>query len=257
MMFDYLTMIAGAPVPLPELQVNLNQPTIAEIAIIGESRFYSALSLFNIDKEKILSNLDKKIQNETERFEAKSRLSSMDNFDILMEMVHNTPTLQFDIEMILLLVMPTFSFVIEERFILASSATMEKPLLINNDNFDYLKDAILEIFCINKSTGGSEDDFNPANDAAKAIAEKLRKGRERVRQLNGDANKNISLLGTYVSRLGIGSNSLNILNAKELTVFQLVDQMKVFGLWSQHCQGLQATFAGAKDVEIVDWLKSF
>ena len=257
-MFDYLSMVTGSILPVPQLQVNLTQPTISEIAIIGESKFYEALSLFNIDKDKIISNLDKKIPNEKERNEAKSRLSSMSNFDILIEMVNSSPSLKLDIEMILLLVLPQYQIVIEDQYIQATSATGEVPLLITQTNFDILKDAILEIFCINSITGRSEgDEFNPANDAARAIAEKIMKGRQKVRELNGEANSNSSVLGTYVSRLGIGSNCLNITNANKLTVFQLKDQMKVFGLWSQHKQGIQAMLAGAKDVEIVDWLKGF
>ncbi len=256
-MFDYLSMVTGSLLPVPELQVNFTQPTIGEIAIIGEMNFYSALSAFNIHKEKIIDGLDEKIQDEKERNEAKSRLSNMSNFDILIEMVQTKPSLKLDIEMILLLVLPQYQIVIEDQYIQATSATGEAPLLITQTNFDYLKDAILEIFCVNSITGKSDDEFNPANDAAKAIADKILKNRQKVRELNGETNNNSSILGTYVSRLGIGSNCLNITDASKLTVFQLKDQMKVFGLWSQHNQGLKAIMAGAKDVELVDWLKGF
>lgn len=255
MMFNYLTLLAGVELPFPELQVSLNQPTIKEIAIIGEDRFYSCLSLFRVDKERILNNAEK-IEDEEQRIEAKSRISNMSNFEILMEMVNSDPSLKYDLEIILLLVLPQFTFAIEERLIIAMSATREQPLLITNENFDIFADAILAIFGV-KDMETSEEEFKPENEAARLIAEKIKKGREKVKELKGDANENISILGTYVSSLGIGSNSLNLLNGLDLTVYQIMDQMKRYGLWSQYQQSLRAAMAGAKDVELIDWLKSF
>ena len=257
MMFDYLTMVSGSDVPVPELQLVLHQPTIEEIGVIGEQKFYQALSIFNTSKEKIMKSYDEKIIDEVERTLVKSRLSGKTNFDIIIEMVQSNPSYKFDIEMILLLVLPQFTFAIEERFILANSATREQPLLIHSENFDFLKDALMEIFCISGAGATEDNDYNPGNKAAEAIAEKLRQGREKAKKLNGGNTDNISILGTYASRLAIGSNSLNILDTRKLTVFQLIDQMKVFGLWTQHNYSLQAALAGAKDVETVDWLKNF
>ena len=256
-MFDYLSMVTGADLPIPELQVVLHQPTIKEIGIIGETSFYNSLSLFNVDKDKILKSYDEKIIDEVERTQAKSRLSGKANFDIIMEMVQSNPSSKYSIETILLLVLPEFTFAIKDRFILANSATMEQPLLIHSGNFDYLKNAIMEIFCITSAGKLDDSDYQPGNKAAEEIAAKLRRGREKAKELNGNNSNSTSILGTYVSRLGIGSNSLNILDIQELTVFQLIDQMKVFGLWTQHEYNIKIALAGAKDVEQVDWLKSF
>ena len=48
---DSLTLISGIDVPIPEIGVNIHQPTIREIAYIGEKSFYEAAQTIIIQKE--------------------------------------------------------------------------------------------------------------------------------------------------------------------------------------------------------------
>ena len=48
---DQLTLLSGVDLPIPELKVNIHQPTLREIAYIGERSFYQAVKLIHLDKE--------------------------------------------------------------------------------------------------------------------------------------------------------------------------------------------------------------
>ena len=46
--------MAGTDVPLPELSLILHVPTIKEIALMGESKFFEALHYLCLEKEMII-----------------------------------------------------------------------------------------------------------------------------------------------------------------------------------------------------------
>ena len=80
----------------------------------------------------------------------------------------------------------------------------------------------------------------------------LQQTRAKIEKMNG--SREIDILSHYVSILSIGTNALNISTVKDLTIYQLYDQLERYNLYSQYENSLQAALAGAK-VDIVDWLK--
>ena len=47
-MYDIrLALIAGIDIPIPELQLTIHQPTIKEIALIGDSDFFTGIQCLN------------------------------------------------------------------------------------------------------------------------------------------------------------------------------------------------------------------
>ena len=65
-----------------------------------------------------------------------------------------------------------------------------QPVMIDDSNFESLQSAISNICCL--KTGPMEQTtFNPANDRAREIAEKLMKGRQKVAAQKGSANVSI------------------------------------------------------------------
>lgn len=253
MEIDYLTLVAGADIPVPELKANIHQPSIKEIAVIGEERFYKSLSLFDIGKESMEKVLTSDIvQQELQSIElVKNALESMSDFEVLLQVLKEDHEARIGFETILMLVFPQYTFEFEERFILGVSP--EGSFTLNEMNFGILRDVIKTMFCLRAVT---QEEFNPQSDKAKAIADKIKKARERVRAAKGQSQEKNYILANYISSLGIGSNALNIINAVNLTVFQLFDQMERYGLYTQHDYAVKAAMAGAKDVEMVDWLKS-
>ena len=252
MEIDKLTLVAGADIPVPALKVNLHQPTIREIAIIGEERFYSQLGLINITAESVVNALTSgPLQNEIERMEmVKTSLESMNDFEILLQVLNDEQQAKASFESVLSLILPRYSFSVEERFIFGVGK--EGSITITEESFPELKETIKQMFCL-KAMGQAE--FNVQDDRAKAIADKIKKAREKVRNLKGEDEQKTYVLANYISCLGIGTNALNITTAVDLTVYQLFNQMERYGLFSQSEYAVKAAMAGAKGVEQIDWLK--
>lgn len=254
MEIDKLTLITGVDIPVVELKANVHQPTIKEIAIIGEEKFYKYLGVIDIGKESSIKAIEASaIQNELLELDlVKSALENMSDFEILMQVLSEEQDAQMGFETILMLILPGYSFCFEERFILGVNPKTGN-ITIDETNFPVLREVMKTMFCL-KAVKGEE--FNPQGDKAKAIAEKIKKGRERVRASKGVSQEKTYILANYISSLGIGTNALNILNAVDLTVYQLFNQMERYGLYVRHGYAIKATMAGSKDVEMIDWLKS-
>ena len=244
---DSLTLISGIDVPIPEIGVNIHQPTIREIAYIGEKSFYEAAQTIIIQKEDFINGLENITQ------EDKTALSQMSNFEIFLKLVEANPLSSTKVQMLLSLLFPDFNSSIEERFIFLVNPKEQKNILINDSNFEILQEIITTILCL--QSGNTKEEFNPQGDRAREIAEKIKRGRERAARLKGEKRQQSSFLSKYISGLGIGTNTLNIHNVLDLTLYQLLNQLERYGLYTQYNISIQAKMAGAKDVEDVDWLK--
>ena len=244
---DSLTLISGIDVPIPEIGVNIHQPTIREIAYIGEKSFYEAAQTIIIQKEDFINGLENIAQ------EDKIALSQMSNFEIFLKLVEANPLSSTKVQMLLSLLFPDFNSSIEERFIFLVNPKEQKSILINDSTFEILQEVITTILCL--QSGNTKEEFNPQGDRAREIAEKIKRGRERAARLKGEKKQQSSFLSKYISGLGIGTNTLNIHNVLDLTLYQLLNQLERYGLYTQYNISIQAKMAGAKDVEDVDWLK--
>lgn len=244
---DSLTLISGIDVPIPEIGVNIHQPTIREIAYIGEKSFYEAAQTIIIQKEDFINRLENITQ------EDKTALSQMSNFEIFLKLVEANPLSSTKVQMLLSLLFPDFNSSIEERFIFLVNPKEQKNILINDSNFEILQEIITTILCL--QSGNMKEEFNPQGDRAREIAEKIKRGRERAARLKGEKRQQSNFLSKYISGLGIGTNTLNIHNVLDLTLYQLLNQLERYGLYTQYNISIQAKMAGAKDVEDVDWLK--
>ena len=244
---DSLTLISGIDVPIPEIGVNIHQPTIREIAYIGEKSFYEAAQTIIIQKENFINGLENITQ------EDKTALSQMSNFEIFLKLIEANSLSSTKVQMLLSLLFPDFNSSIEERFIFLVNPKEQKNILINDSNFEILQEVITTILCL--QSGNTKEEFNPQGDRAREIAEKIKRGRERAARLKGEKRQQSSFLSKYISGLGIGTNTLNIHNVLDLTLYQLLNQLERYGLYTQYNISIQAKMAGAKDVEDVDWLK--
>ena len=244
---DSLTLISGIDVPIPEIGVNIHQPTIREIAYIGEKSFYEAAQTMIIQKEDFINGLENIAQ------EDKIALSQMSNFEIFLKLVEANPLSSTKVQMLLSLLFPDFNSSIEERFIYLVNPKEQKSILINDSTFEILQEVITTILCL--QSGNTKEEFNPQGDRAREIAEKIKRGRERAARLKGEKEQQSNFLSKYISGLGIGTNTLNIHNVLDLTLYQLLNQLERYGLYTQYNISIQAKMAGAKDVEDVDWLK--
>lgn len=256
MSIDKLTLMAGANIPVLELRVNMHQPTIREIAVLGEEKFYVSVGLFSINAKNVAKALTLNLEEtDIERIElVRKSIESLSDFELLLQVLNEEQDALRSFEMILQLVLPDYIFSVEERFILGFNRTDTKETItITEENYPFLKDTLYEMFCLGIVKA---EEFNTQDDRARAIAAKIKKARERVRIAKGENLEKTYVLANYISSLGIGSNALNIINAVDLTVYQLFNQMERFGLYVQNDYAVRAAMTGAKGVEMIDWLKN-
>ena len=96
--------------------------------------------------------------------------------------------------------------------------------------------------------------FNPANEKARQIADKIMAGRKKVAELKG--SNNVSVFSQYLSMLTIGIH-ISMLELMKLTMFQLYDLVERFMLWTNWDIDLRSRLAGGKpDEHPENWMKN-
>lgn len=245
-MIGDLILLSGNDVPFPEAQVTIHQPTLKEIAYIGEESFFIGCGFLDFSKN-LLNTKDK------------NRLNDIDDFDIFMSVVmnrkHETKQAIDCAFLVLSLLFPLYTIEVRSDAIVLKKDNEEKK--IDKTNFSNFKKIISTIFNLDLGKNSAESGYNPAGDMAKKIAEKFKKRHEKLLELaktSPKGDKKISILSRYASILAVGlQKDLNSL--MNYTVCQLYDEFQRFQLKVQWDAYLQARMAGAKDLEEVDnWM---
>lgn len=235
-----MALMCGIDIPIPDLRATVHQPTIKEIAYIGEKEFFIGVQCLCLDKEMVI--------------EDKNILRTTNNFQIFMTIIQEDDTKEKKkaVRSLLLLMFPACINVLftPRSMILQSDST--ENLTIDEQNFSLVQEISKQIFCFKKTQA---DNFNPANEKAKEIAEKLMRGRKRVAEINGTAN--VSIFSQYLSILTIGLNSMSLQDLMELTMFQLFDLNERYQLYINWDIDIRSRLAGAKpDKEPDNWMKN-
>lgn len=257
-----LDLVAGTPIPIPELGVEFHQPTLKQIAQMGESNFYQSLAVFMTKKEDYLAELEKRFENSPELLEeVKGRLAFMNNFQLVLSILDANKESIGILRSFLFVVFPNLSkcFIDEIAMILSFKVGVKedgspeiKQVIINEGEFNAIAEVVQDLFAseeLNKSA------FNPANDKAASIAAKIEARRAKVAAENGLDKKKTSMIATSISILStIGFTPLDtILNYTLPQLGFQLDRAKQFV--SYETQMTLGAFSGLKDVEIADWAK--
>lgn len=247
MQTDYtLKLMAGVDVPIPELQITIHSPTIKEIGLVGEQEFFLASQYLCLQKESLIQD--------------KTLLSSLSNFQVLMKVLEQSSDRKEKkgaIVNLLSLLFPSYvPAITKNSIILSSQEEGQSPILIDNNNFDVLQDAIKKILCLNNIFQGSNIIYNPANDRAREIAEKLNKSRQKIQAMKaaqGQASE--SILARYVSILSVAQVApLN--EGLNYNLFQLFDLMERYNSYIEWNTDLQVRLAGGKpDSSPESWMR--
>ena len=239
-MDNELLLLSGNDIPFIEAQVTIHQPTIKEIAYIGEEAFFTGCELINFSKN-ILPEQDK------------VNLEDKTNFDILIAILRErNAVMQRNrncVEMVLALIFPWYTIDIASDDIVLEKE--EERHLINNDNFETFKTIFNMMFSFSKD---ESRDYNPSGEVAKRIAEKLKQRHQKLAELK-EGKQKIDILSRYVSILAVGEHK-DMNSLLNLSVYQLFDEFERFKLKMSYDIYFQAKMAGAKDLkEVEDWMK--
>ena len=245
-MFDLkLSLMAGTDIPVPELQGILHQPKIKEIAFIGEREFLIGIQCLSIQKSMFIKD--------------KNAHQEITNFQIFMT-VMNEKEIQDkkqNVISVLTVLFPDYKIIFTPRSIVLNTSKENKEnIMIDENNFEALQGIIGQVFCL-ENTG--QDIYNPANEQARIIAEKLMRGRQRAAQAKAAENggNSDSIFARQLSILTIGLKSMSLQDLLDLTMYQLYDLMERYTLYLNWDLDVKSRLAGGKpEKQAEDWMKN-
>ena len=235
-----LALMAGVDIPIPECQLVLHQPTIKEIAYIGEKNFFVGVQCLNIRKSMIS--------------QGESLLADTNNFQIFMTVMAEPSEVEKKeaVKQVLQLLFPSYKVSFTPRSLLFVGT--ELTATVDEMNFDALQQVVRQALCVN-SGPMDQQTFNPANEKAREIAEKLMRGRQRVAALKGEDNA--SIFAQYLSILTVGLESMSLQDCLNLTMYQLFDLMERYSLYVNWDIDIRSRLAGGKpDTKPDNWMKN-
>lgn len=234
-----LALACGTDIPIPQCQLILHQPTIKEIALIGEAVFFTGFQTLIIDKNMISQD--------------ESVLRDTNNFQVFMTIMTTKETADKRNAVLSLfeLLFPNSKITILPASLIISGDGM--TAMLDENNFDVFQEVIRQVFSFGSKTDQST--FNPADEQARQIAAKLMRGRERVAaQKGGQASS--SILSQYLSVLTIGLGSMSLTDCMNLTIYQLFDLIERYMLYVDWDIDIRSRLAGANPDEHPDnWMK--
>lgn len=234
-----LALMAGIDIPIPSCQLVIHQPTLQEIAFIGEEDFFTGVQTLCLNKAMII--------------EDKDVLDNTTNFEVFMTVMQDKEAIEQKqaVTKLLQVLFPKQKIMFTPRAILVQSP--ELTVMIDEENFEEVQGYLRCIFC-EEDTPMDTRGFNPANAKAKEIADKLMRGRRRVAEQNGSANS--SLFSIYISSLSIGLQMVPM-KLLSLTMFQLFDLVERYSLYTAWDLDIRVRLAGGTpDSKPDNWMKN-
>ena len=198
-----LALMCGIDIPIPECQIVIHQPRIKEISYIGEEDFFSGIQCLCLNKSMFVKD--------------ESDLQDTNNFQIFMMIMTEKKAAdkKFAVQQVCTLLFPEYKVLFTPRSIILNSKN--EQFIIDENNFENLQSTISDICCL-KTGPMDQQAFNPGDAAAREIAEKLMRGRQRVAAQKGETNT--SIFTQYLSTLAIGLGSMSLQELTDLTMYQ-------------------------------------
>lgn len=207
--------LSGQPVLVKECSLVLTQPTIKQIAMVGEDEFLQGVQIFA--NYKAYAELVRASQGEG------IDLSSYSDFQLLMAILNQEKEIKANVGIFFQLVCPNYNVKFLDHMIAFSVKDDENSstvAAINPFTLERFAEVVKNLFLMKNE---NEVDYNPGNDKAKAIKEKILEGRRKVSaQKQIKEGKNTSLFGSYASIVSIGM-SIDINTIYNYTPFQIYD----------------------------------
>ena len=235
-----LTLMCGTDYPVPECQLTIHQPRIKEIALIGESDFFTGIQCLCLNKSMFVKD--------------ESLLATTNNFQIFMTVMGEKEVAdkKVAVQQVCTLLFPNDKVLFTPRSMMISKEG--GSIIIDETNFEFLQQAISSICCL-KTGPMDQQAFNPANKQAQEIAEKLMRGRQRVAAQKGETN--VSVFSQYLSILTVGLGAMSLQDMSDLTMYQLYDLVERYMLYVNWDMDVRCRLAGGKpDSQPDNWMKN-
>lgn len=248
-MIDTLLLLSGNDVPFIKAGISIHQPSLKEIAYVGQKNFYIGCQYLTFSKN-VLTEKDK------------NHLIDIDDFEILMTTIRQAKSVQIDkiktcMQMVLILLFPEYKVDFLPMSIMLSKKEQDKveQHFIQQKNFEDFKNILKEIFCLTQVL--QKDQYNPGGPQAQALVQKFKKRHKKLAEMKsrGRQSESVSVLSQYISILsiGLGIDENVLLN---YSIYQLFDSYNRFRLKVDYDLFISIKLAGGeKDSDqIKNWM---
>lgn len=227
---------------------------------MGEDKFFSSMSIFYIKPEPLMDFINNLTHlNEEEKQMWIDSSTAYDNLLFLMQAIamgleEEKEKLTDLIRTAFKMLVPTytFNFNSERGIMFLNADDKSHSIVVDKDLFLKFKSIVEDIFLLKKFFGES-DQSKKLSPAAQKIADKMALSEKKIKELKNDKDSgDNSQFARILSIMGM-RHELDYLS--NLTIYQLCNQFERFNLLSNYEQGIQASLAGASNVELVDWYK--
>lgn len=214
---DVAKLFAGIPIIVPGANVAVTQPKVKDIVAFGEDDFFLAVQLF-LSADKMAEKIK----------QGNTRLEFLSDFQVLLVVLDEDKESREAIGRFFELIFPDYEYEFAPGSVnfKVDGRTVGQ---LNPMDFEAFQTVLKNCFIPLGKNDGQEQEYNPANEAAAAIAAKLKRGNEIRAQMKAKDNNTSSLFATYVSALSIGlAMDINVL--LQYTPFQLYDAFRRYNM---------------------------
>lgn len=206
-------ILSGQPLPIKDANIFVTQPKIKDIVQFGEDDFLVTVQML-VSMEQFVEQIK----------QGNSELEIVSDFQLLLIMIDEDITIKNMILNLFTLIFPEYIINFTENSIDFLIKEEDKEMLVGRVhpfNFEYFQNTLNDAF-IPQGDNDREPDYNPVNEMANKIAEKIKKGREKIHAQRAKEEGEHSIFADYCSTLSIGMQ-MDVSIFFNYTPFQLYD----------------------------------
>lgn len=263
-MIDKLLLETKSDIFISSIGEFIHQPTIFEIShnMQGERKFFEALN-------KICSTIiDKKLleKNKNLTLEQVKEIKKISSFDFFVGLLVKDVYMFINLKLLFKLFFPDHTcnlldskdengkIIIYLEMIPKEKNIHRKEFKIDKSNYDEIINHIKEICCLNTKSDSEKEEFNPADEKAKKIIEKIQEGRKKLQELKKENNEDYFL--AKIINILRGSGLFSTIDLNNMTIYELYQTYKRFNLYEAKQDQLILKSGGFEIKEMVEWQKN-
>lgn len=243
---NVLLFFSKNDIPFIQGELILHNPTITQIALLGDQIFFKGCHLLNFSKEDL---------NE----EGKKSLNNLSDFEVLMTIIgKNDDVAVKEVKQVLqsffLLILPDYkiNFLPSSLMFTRKVNDQVERKFINNDNFISFKNIVSQLFCFKKFLGFNLS-YRPGGPQARSLVKKFEERRKKLAELKKQAGQQPpSVLAQYILILAVQERK-DINSLLQYTLFQLLNQFETCEGKQEFDLAIRSKLAGAENVKIDNW----
>lgn len=259
---DKLLLETGQDIFISSIEEFIHQPSISEITYImqGERKFFEALN--KICSTLIDINLLKKNK---EIFDNQlEELKKISSFDILIGTIIKDFYMFINLKLVFKLFFPNHicnllnsqdednKIYIYLEMVPKEEIKYRKKFIINKNNYDEIINTIKIICCL--SSQQREEEFNPADEKARKIIEKIQEGRKKIQEIKKENDEDYFL--AKIVNILRGTGLFSTIDLNNMTIYELIQSYKRYNLYKAEQDQLLLKSGGFEIKDIIDWQKN-